>query len=130
MIPVSEKIVENAKQCLEILNDDFELDMSDFTSKGNLKLVKEEDVCGTSFCIAGWQAFKEGYPEKYRNGYSVKDEDGDCFSYSLFSNSKVENNNEAWDFFYSLLWSNDREYAKERMRFVIDNKAIPKFSND
>ena len=97
--------------------------MFDFASETNSP-VKEENVCDTKFCIAGWQAYKEGYPEEYLNA------NGYFFNYGKFSFDKVDDNEDAWDFFYSSRWSNDKEYAKERMRFVIENKAIPKFSND
>ena len=134
MIPVSERVVQNARECLAILEeDDFQLDMDKFISSPSeddrKRIIKGrmegEDVshCGTSFCIAGWQAFKEGYPEEYRDEYSAFS--NPWFDHYSFTLSKVDDNTTAWEFFYSSNWSNDREYAKERMKFVIENKAIP-----
>lgn len=117
MIPVSDEVVENAKQCLEILNDDFELNMSVYSSYGG-GMVPEEDVCNTLFCLAGWQAHKEGYPEEYLKS------DGE-FHYYSYSKDKVRDYGVIWSFFYDLRWCNNKEYAKKRMQFIIDNKAIP-----
>ena len=137
MIPVSERAVQNARECLAILEeDDFQLDMDKFISspsKDDRKRIikgrmEGEDVshCGTSFCIAEWQAFKEGYPEEYRDDEYFYFFFFDHYSFTL---SKVDDSTTAWEFFYSSNWSNDREYAKERMRFVIKNKAIPEVYN-
>lgn len=112
MIPVSEEVVENAKQCLEILNDDFTLDMNFYKCHS----VSEEDVCNTTFCIAGWQARKDGYPEEY----SIFG----MFDYYRYSLNKVKNC-DIWSFFYDKYWCNNKEYARKRMQFIIDNKAIP-----
>ena len=119
MIPVSDEVVENAKQCLEILNDDFELNFRDYNSYGEGG-VPEEHVCNTSFCIAGRQAFKEGYPEEYL----YVDGEFICFNHYRYSLNKVKDCS-VWSFFYDGRWCNDKEYARKRMQFIIDNKAIP-----
>ena len=122
MIPVSDEVVENAKQCLEILNDDFELNMRVYNDYG-VDMVPEGDVCDTSFCLAGWQAYKDGYPEEYR-GYRYGDEELSYFEYYRYSLNKVKDC-DIWSFFYDGRWCNDKEYARKRMQFIIDNKVIP-----
>jgi len=137
MIPVSERVVQNARECLAILEDDFQLDMSGFiiaiSNSDHERIIKgrvegeDVNICGTSFCIAGWQAFKEGYPKEYRDRHSVFF--NPWFDHYSFALSKVDDNDIVWEFFYSGNWPNDREYAKERMKFVIENKAIPESYN-
>ena len=92
MIPVSDEVVENAKKCLEILNDDFTLNFRVYNSYDEGR-VPEENVCGTSFCIAGWQAFKEGYPEEYRDEYPAFS--NPWFDHYSFTLSKVDDNTTA-----------------------------------
>lgn len=121
MIPVSDEVVENAKQCLEILNDDFELNMKFFNNHGE-SIVPEEDVCNTSFCLAGWQAHIDGYPKEY---LAVDGEFSD-FDYYQYSKDKVKDRY-IWSFFYDGRWCNNKEYARKRMKFTIDNKAIPDY---
>jgi len=127
MIPVNDEVVENAKQCLEILNDDFTLNFRVYNSYGG-DVVPEEDVCNTSFCLAGWQAHKDGYPEEYR-GYRDGDEELSYFEHYRYSNDKIKGS-DIWSFFYDLRWCNNKEYARKRMQFIIDNKAIPHYLGD
>lgn len=112
------KYQEVAKRVIEILDDDFILDMEVFNNNAD-----GDDVsCGTAFCLAGWMAYKDKYPKEFHEYYGF-----DHTSYSEYI-SGCNNGSDKWEFLFGGDWSNDRTKAKARAQYVIDNDGCPNFS--
>lgn len=106
------KYQEVAKRVIEILDDDFILDMEVFNNADG------DDVsCGTAFCLVGWMAYKDKYPKEFYDDYG--------FNHVAYSESISGCKGDEWEFLFGGDWSNDRTKAKARAQYVIDNDDCP-----
>lgn len=111
------KYQEVAERVIEILDDDFILNMEVF--KFNNNADGDEVSCGTAFCLVGWMAYKDKYPKEFHDDYG--------FSHVLYSEyiSGCDNGGDRWEFLFGGNWSNDRIKAKARAQYIIDNDECP-----
>lgn len=109
------KYQETAKRAIEVLkSDEFELNMSNYNSK----FAIVEHGCGTTFCILGWLAFKDGYPSEFRNGIS--------FNHDYYSHELIGNRSDSeWVFLFGSNWFNDKEKAIKRAEYVLAHDCCP-----
>lgn len=110
-----EKYKRNAQEIKDILlnHPDFIPTMAVFCdAEGPKEYVKE---CGTQFCLAGYQAKLEDYPEEYL--YS----NGDFYYYEYsFDKIDVKYRDPYWDFTYGASNPDCRDHAIKRMNAVLN----------
>lgn len=80
---------KTAKRILNFDDKKFTLDMGMYTSG--------ETNCGTTYCLAGWLAFQDNYPEEFRSEHryprrvgKLEISDPLAFNYRDYSNSLLE----------------------------------------
>lgn len=117
------KLQTTAEHVLKILGK-FNLGMMAYNSAGlqRVSMLKELNVCGTTFCIAGYLAHDDGYPKEYcgpGNGW---------FSYNSYASDLIgvaSAGSKEFQFFFSPCWADVEDAARERMEFVLEHGVIP-----
>lgn len=109
------KYQQTAKRILE-LEDNFNLEMRSFCSSH--PFIQEKHERETTYCLAGWLAYLDGYPEEYRGiKFKHRKYSADLIGYSCYTDE--------WGFLFSANWSNSLEEAKKRAQYVLDNNSYP-----
>lgn len=105
------KYQQTAKRIIDALNsDNFKLDMFSYT---------DESECGTTFCLAGWLAHKDDYPEDYLSGTGA-------FNYGAYAADLVGRGRYYESLFlFSSYWPNDKEAAIKRCEYVLKHDDCP-----
>lgn len=115
------KYQETAKRIIEILKvDNFELNMGSYNS-ADAGLVLGHS-CGTSFCLAGWLAYKDGYPEEY--AYCETWFDHGAYSEDLIGNTE-SHVQDKWRFLFGTQWSDVKSLAIKRAEYVLEHDNYP-----
>lgn len=117
------KYQQTAKRIIEVLkSDEFELNMQLYNNRcdGNMP----EHACGTTFCLAGWLAFKDNYPSEYIELYDDGDEVFCHISYSKMLIGECRST-DSWVFLFGSEWSNDKEKAIKRAEYVLEHGIYP-----
>ena len=111
------KFQETAKRILDF-PEDMNLHMASYSSEPVSELVDRKHTCGTTFCLAGWLAYKDGYPEEYYiNGWFAHTE----YSEDLIGNVSID----SWEFLFDFIWPNDKELAIKRAEYVLEHGSHP-----
>ena len=115
-----ERYIQNAKDILKMLQDhpEFVPKMSRFCNMDFDEVHNTEHPCGTSYCLVGYQAHLDGYPEKYFDS-------DNWFDYHPYSEDKCGYLSfyvyKHWDFIYDGDWPDTRESAIARCQYIIDH---------
>lgn len=129
------KLVQTAKRCKEILqNTKYKFDMSDWVLLeggeccGMAETLKataaDENVCGTSYCLAGFLALEADYPKEY------VDDDG-YFDHIAFAEAAIGHSDLSmeYDFLFHGAWSSKLKLAHKRLDYVIEHDAVPDYDD-
>lgn len=122
---MSDKIKVVCNRILNLDPKDFKINMSSFCNENNInRELLEGNTCGTTFCLVGWFAQQDGYPEKYRTGTN---DTGSKFSFDYLEYSAdflgVCNDTKytLWQFLFIDFWPNNLNLAKKRAQYLLDN---------
>lgn len=132
------KLVDTAKRCKEILqNTEYKLEMRDWAIVQGEELddctfkadklkarAAEKNVCGTSYCLAGFLALEAGYPSEY------VDDEG-YFDHVAFATDAIghEEFRPEYDFLFNAHWNSSLELTHKRLDYVIENDAVPEYAD-
>lgn len=130
------KLVDTAKRCKEILqNTKYKLDMSDWAlvpgaeldeltfKVDNLKeIAADKNVCGTTYCLAGFLALEDDYPEEYVDNAGY-------FDHIAFAEAAIGSGefSHEYRFLFDAYWNSSLELAHKRLDYVIEHGSVPDF---
>ncbi|MBL4706031.1 MAG: hypothetical protein JKY54_16010 [Flavobacteriales bacterium] len=105
---------------------EFKLDMRSYCSVNAME-QKPEPRCGTTFCLVGWLAFLDGYPDYYvellENGRTR------TFQYQNYGLALVDNKKAFFDFLFDEDWPNNWDAVETRAHYVLLHNDVPPLKN-
>lgn len=103
-----------AKRLLSVIGD-FRL---------NMELYKGKSDCGTTYCLLGYLAHVDNYPERYLKRVFWKDDP--IFLYEDYKNDLIARNYKRFDtFLFHGHWNSGLDLAKARCQYVLDHNDTP-----
>lgn len=122
---MSDKIKAVCNRIINLDPKEFKLNMSSFCNQNYIsKEVLGGNTCGTTFCLVGWLAQQDGYPEQYRTG---TDDSGSKFSFAYLAYSAdflgIDDVTKSplWQFLFIDFWPDKLNQAKKRAQYLLDN---------
>ncbi|WP_304634080.1 hypothetical protein [Pseudoalteromonas sp.] len=101
---------------------EFKLDMQTFCSVNPMK-KRPEPRCGTTFCLLGWLAFVDNYPDKFKE-YDV-DEELIGFDFRAYADVLLNQDKVMYHFLFDGDWPSDWELAERRAHHVLLHGTFP-----